>query len=138
MARPVTSFYCSHPGCKELRWRGPKGDNNRLYLCETHQRESWRKNKNKQLGRDPSQPKLKKDGTPRKSRSAPAPEPAVVAHQPKMIKVVVVNRTLDLAQLVEVPVISEMPFSEIRRPDALLKLLRGSGHVVVYADRDKV
>ena len=56
----------------------------------------------------------------------------------KKLKVVVVNRALDVAQLIEVPVISDVKLSEVRRPDDLFKLLRGTGYIIVYADRDKV
>lgn len=134
------------------RWRGPQG-NKTLYRCETCQREQWRKDKAKQ----PKKPKgaLLEDGTRRKvgkpKQDAPkpisaniAPEPFVVVHSPEdsphpqRVKVLVINRKADKAQLMEVPVLSEVQWSKVRRPDDLLKLLRGSGTLVVYADRDKV
>lgn len=36
---------CTTPGCHELRWRGPSGNNEKLVMCEPHQRADWRKRK---------------------------------------------------------------------------------------------
>lgn len=141
---------CNKPDCNEPRWFGPKGTNRSNTFCETHQREYWRV----QAAKKPKKSKgaLLEDGTirtagkPRKNAPKPVTEKfatlvakaEVAAKKQEMIKVVVVNRTMDIAQLVEVPVISDLRWSEVRRPDDLLRLLRGSGHVVVYTDRDKV
>lgn len=144
------SKQCMYPGCSNPRWLGPKGTNSQLTLCEEHQRQYWRDSKNKK-------PKVSKgvileDGTQRKVGrprvGAPkpigekiSPEALLVVHSPddqpqtQFIKVIVINRSADKAQLIQVPVLSEMQWSEVRRPDDLLKLLRGTGHVIVYTDR---
>ena len=126
------------------RWYGPKGQNFNLTMCESCQRQSWRDAK---AAKRKASGALLEDGTQRKSGrprgDAPKPitdkvQEALNSEFPKTIKVVVVNRELDVAQLIEVPVISDVRFSEIRRPDDLLRLLRGSGHVVIYTERNKV
>lgn len=137
--------------CGKPRWYGPNGTNKYLTMCEDHQREYWRESKAakaKPLGAILEDGTRRKPGKPRKDAPKPITDEKLKALMnnveqegektfPKFLKVVVVNRKLDVAQLIEVPVISDVRYSEIRRPDDLLRLLRGSGHIVVYADRDK-
>lgn len=36
---------CAKPYCQSERWRGPDGTNDKLTLCEFHQKEDWRRYK---------------------------------------------------------------------------------------------
>lgn len=146
----MANQHCTKAGCTKPRWGGPNGSRY-LTMCEEHQREYWREYKNskkKPKGALLEDGTRRKPGKPRKDAPKPVTDEAfqdlmnAVEQEgekrfPRFIKVVVVNRKLDVAQLIEVPVISDMRYSDIRRPDDLLRLLRGTGHVIVYADRDK-
>lgn len=138
---------CTVPGCGQSRHLS-------YSRCEAHQKAYWNERDAVKKQYTPRQSKgaLLEDGTrrtvgkPRKNAPKPVGEKIADlmvqveadAKKRETIKVVVINRAMDIAQLVEVPVLSDIRFSEIRRPDDLLRLLRGSGHIVVYADRDKI
>ncbi len=126
---------CVVDGCTELRWRGPKGTNPHLTMCQEHQTEDWRVRK--EVARDKQQPERQ-----RRARTEPkSPKPlkprtaTVTARQPKpsdkRVKVLLVDHRHDVVQRFEVPLADEKPLSSVRNAARLIEFYRQTGHIIV-------
>lgn len=107
--------------CGAPRWRGPKGTNNKLTMCETHQRQYWRDKKTPRS----RQHLVKKD---RKARESLRPVRAL----PSEIDVLVIDRANDRIFRLKVPIYDAgKRLSDTYRLDVLIAFYRAAGHVVV-------
>lgn len=124
---------CTRPGCNQPRWKGPKG-NQRLVLCEDHQREDWRLRKNpnakSRRPRGANHPE-KAASKPVAAPSVPVPEPQSIPLGSPHVKVVLVDHKHDVVQRFDVPVLHDKKLSDIRNAARLLEFYRQTGHVVI-------
>lgn len=123
--------FCTRDGCTELRWRGPRGNNSTLVLCEEHQREDWRQRGSKRYAKK----KAQKQGASVTSRPkpvvTPTPEPEQTAPSGKVIKVLLVDHNRDLVQRFEIPVTSERKLSDVHNAHLLMGYYEHTNHVIV-------
>lgn len=107
--------------CGAPRWHGPKGTNDRLTMCEEHQKQYWRDQK---TPRDRQQ-QVKKH---RQARAKLRPVRAL----PSEIDVLVIDRGNDRIFRLKVPIHDAgKRLSELYDLEVLIGFYRAAGHVVV-------
>lgn len=124
---------CANPYCQSERWRGPNGTNDKLTLCEFHQKEAWNRYKREKQARQPMKVKTPKPPKPRKVKAVktkPAPQPP-----PKPRRYLLYDPRDGRLQRVEVRVLGDLPV-QTYDPETLIALYRALGASTIHVVGD--